>query len=64
MSTQERDGFLDNLMIYVQIEGVAVIAKIVQNFDYDLDPNQAMNVIQELTAKPIDGTKIVLRLRK
>lgn len=40
-----------------------MIAKFVQNFNIKLDPTQSMRPIQELTLRPIDGTKCYLSLR-
>jgi hypothetical protein len=47
----------------LKIEGVVVIAKFVQNFNFKLDPLQSFDVTQELTLRPIDGTKVCLMPR-
>ena len=41
-----------------------LIAKIIKNFDYELDPNQSFGITQEFTLKPKDGTKCTFKLRK
>ena len=40
-----------------------MIAKIFQNFDYCLEPNQSLAVAQDLTIHPKDGTKVLISLR-
>ena len=46
-----------------KIEGVILIAKFVQKFDFELDPYQSFGITQELTLKPKDGTRCTLTLR-
>jgi hypothetical protein len=40
-----------------------MIAKILQNFDFKLDPTQSLDAIQALTIKPKDGIRVFLTLR-
>lgn len=48
---------------FAQIEGVIILAKLIQKFDFELDPNQSFTVIQDLTLRPKDGTRCTLKLR-
>ena len=41
-----------------------MIAKLIQKFDYSLDPNHEFVVLAELTLKPKGGTRVILSLRK
>ena len=47
-----------------KIEGIIMIAKLIQKFDYSLDPNHEFVVLAELTLKPKGGTRVILSLRK
>lgn len=40
-----------------------MIAKLFQRFDYKLDSCQSMAIVQDLTLRPKDGTKVVLSVR-
>nr|QUF59384.1 cytochrome p450 CYP3049B2 [Brachionus angularis] len=48
---------------FAQIEGIVMIAKILQRFEFELDPNQSMQIEQALTLRPKDGTKCFLKLK-
>ena len=47
-----------------KIEGIIMIAKLIQKFDYSLDPNHEFVVLEEFTLKPKGGTRVSLSLRK
>nr|ATW72320.1 cytochrome p450 CYP3049E5 [Brachionus calyciflorus] len=49
---------------FAKIEGKLILAKIIQNFDFELDPNQSFKVVQHATLRPIDGVKIFLKPRQ
>jgi hypothetical protein len=40
-----------------------MIANFIQNFIFKLDPDQSLKEAQELTLRPVDGTKCFLSLR-
>ena len=46
------------------MEGIVILAKVVQSFDYVLAPNQNFQILQEVTIRPKDGTKVIMSLRK
>lgn len=48
---------------FMKIEGVIMIAKLVQRFDFKLDPNQSFDCAVETTMRPKDGTKCYLSVR-
>jgi hypothetical protein len=47
----------------IKIEGIVLIAKLIQRFDFELDSNQSMKNFSDLTLKPKDGTKCFLKIR-
>jgi cholesterol 24(S)-hydroxylase len=49
---------------FAQIEGVILIAKFIQNFDFRLDPTQKFHTADLGTLKPFDGTKCFISLRE
>lgn len=40
-----------------------MIAKLLQRFDYELDPKQSWNIEESLTIRPVDGSRCFLTLR-
>ena len=48
---------------YKKIEGVITIAKLLQKFDFELDPHQSFGIAQEMTLRPIDGTRCTVKMR-
>lgn len=46
-----------------KLEGIILIARFLQTFDFKLDPNQSFRLIANLTIKPEDGAKCFLTLR-
>ncbi len=46
-----------------KIEGVIVIAKLLQKFDFKLDPTQSMEYVQQMSLRPKDGTRCFISLR-
>ena len=46
-----------------KIEGIIMIAKLVQNFDFELDPSQKFIVTQETTLRPKGGVRCFVKLR-
>lgn len=55
--------FHDNSNSLLKIEGKICLAKIVQNFDFKLDPDQNFGAVQQATINPADGTKVTLKIR-
>jgi len=49
---------------FAQFEAKVIIAKLVQNFDLELCPDQSFKIIQEGTIRPKDGVMVYLRPRK
>lgn len=49
--------------LYFKLEGVIAIAKLLQMFDFKLDPTQSFDYEQALTLRPKDGTRCFLTLR-
>jgi cholesterol 24-hydroxylase len=49
---------------FAQIEGIIMIAKLIQRFDYSLDPDHEFVVLEEFTLKPKGGTRVCLSLRR
>lgn len=49
--------------LYQKIEGVIVIAKMVQKFDLKLDPTQSFALDQAITLRPRGGTRCYLTMR-
>ena len=47
-----------------QFEAKVIIAKLVQNFDFELCPDQSFQVVQDGTIKPKDGVICFVRPRK
>ncbi len=47
----------------MQIEAKVLIAKFLQNFEYELDPTQDISVRFQLTLKPNGGCKVTLSPR-
>ena len=54
---------LNECICFFKLEGVIMIAKILQKFDFKLDPTQSMAIHQALTLRPKDGTRCFLTLR-
>ena len=53
--------------IYVflfQLEAKTIFAKILQNFNYELDPNQSFDILENTTLRPKDGVKVNISWRK
>lgn len=48
---------------FAQIEGVVMIAKLLQRFDLKLDPTQSWEIEKSFTLRPIDGARCFLTLR-
>lgn len=48
---------------FAQIEGIIMIAKFLQRFDYKLDPTQSWHIEQTLTVHPTDRARSFLTLR-
>lgn len=46
------------------MEARVIIAKFIQNFDIELDPNQSFDLIQLTSTRPRDGTRCFIKLRK
>nr|AHL88997.1 cytochrome p450 3049E1 [Brachionus koreanus] len=48
---------------FAKIEGKLILAKLIQHFDFKLDPDQSFDVVQYTTLRPIDGVKVFLTPR-
>nr|QEV83790.1 cytochrome P450 [Brachionus rotundiformis] len=48
---------------FAKIEGNLILAKLIQNFEFELEPNQSLDVVQYTTLRPVDGVKVYLRPR-
>ena len=46
-----------------QLEGKVIMTKILQNFNYDLDPNQSFDILEAATLKPKYGVLVKLSWR-
>ncbi len=49
--------------MFLKLEGVIVIAKLLQKFDFKLDPTQSFDIEQNGTLRPKDGTRCFITLR-
>jgi hypothetical protein len=56
-------SFYDEISSPIKMEGIIILAKLIQNFDIDY-VNQSEVLVQEGTIKPADNTKCILKLRK
>ena len=45
------------------MEGKVLIAKLLQNFRYELDPNQSFGIQENVTLKPRGGVKATISWR-
>jgi hypothetical protein len=50
-------------MFNFKIEGIVIIAKLLQKFEYKLDQSQSWHIEQSLTIKPKDGARCFLSVR-
>nr|UOU03250.1 cytochrome P450 3049E1 [Brachionus rubens] len=48
---------------FAKIEGRIILAKLIQNFDFKLDPNQSFDIVQYATIRPVDGVKVFIKSR-
>ena len=53
-----------NEFFQIKLEGVIVLAKLLQKFDFRADPTQSFAIEQAMTLKPKDGTRVFVSLRK
>ncbi|RMZ93190.1 Cholesterol 24, partial [Brachionus plicatilis] len=40
---------------FAMLEGKLILAKFIQHFDFSLDPNQSLCVVERTTLRPVDG---------
>ncbi|RNA23236.1 cholesterol 24, partial [Brachionus plicatilis] len=48
---------------FAKIEGKLILAKLIQHFDFELDPNQSFDVVQYTTLRPVDGVRVFIKPR-
>ncbi|CAF0860746.1 unnamed protein product [Brachionus calyciflorus] len=46
---------------FAMLEGRVILAKFIQNFDFELDPNQSLIIDEWTTLRPRDGVKVYLK---